>query len=182
MADYPPLETERLLLLPVALDDAPAIQSIFPQWEIVRYLNARVPWPYPEDGAESFMRGVLAEIEAGIHWCWTIRPKDDADRLIGLIDLRDEENENRGFWLDPAFRGRGLMGEASAAVTDYWFDVLGRPRLAMFKAAGNIGSRNISVRQGMRVVGTGERDFVEGRMATELWEITAEEWRARRHS
>ncbi len=116
MADYPPLETERLLLLPVALDDAPAIQSIFPQWEIVRYLNARVPWSYPEDGAESFMRGVLAEIEAGIHWCWTIRPKDDADRLIGLIDLRDEENENRGFWLDPAFRGRGLMGEASAAV------------------------------------------------------------------
>ncbi len=47
----------------------------------------------------------------------------------------------------------------------------GRPRLAMFKAAGNIGSRNISVRQGMRVVGTGERDFVEGRMAKFYEEI-----------
>jgi RimJ/RimL family protein N-acetyltransferase len=180
MTDYPPLETERLLLKPIEQADASAIQRVFPQWEIVRYLNARVPWPYPEDGAERFMRHVLAEIAAGIHWCWTIRPKAEPDRLIGIIDLRDEENENRGFWLDPAFRGRGLMGEASAAVTDYWFDVLGRGRLAMFKAAGNIASRNISVRQGMRLVDTGERDFVEGRMLTELWEITAEEWRARR--
>lgn len=180
MVDYPPLETERLLLKPLAQDDAPAIQRVFPQWEIVRYLNARVPWPYPDDGAEGFIRATLPEIEAGIHWCWTIRPKDEPERLIGIIDLREEENENRGFWLDPAFRGRGLMGEASAAVTDYWFDVLRRPRLAMYKAAGNIGSRNISVRQGMRLVGTGERDFVEGRMPTELWEITAEEWRARR--
>jgi [ribosomal protein S5]-alanine N-acetyltransferase len=179
MADYPPLETERLILLPLSMDDEPAIQRVFPQWEIVRHLNARVPWPYPDDGAEIFLRDLMPQIEAGTHWCWTIRPKAEPDQLIGLIELRDEERENRGFWLDPAFHGQGLMSEASAAVTDYWFDVLGRPVLAMSKAAENGASRAISVRQGMRMVGTFEKDYVSGRFLSEIWEITAEEWRAR---
>ena len=32
----------------------------------------------------------------------------------------------------------------------------------------------------MRVVATEERDYVSGRLLTEVWEITAEEWRARK--
>lgn len=39
----PRLHTPRLLLRPLQLEDAEAIQRIFPQWEIVRYLSARVP-------------------------------------------------------------------------------------------------------------------------------------------
>ena len=49
----PALCTERLLLRPLELADADAIQQLFPQWEVVRYLNALVPWPYPADGALS---------------------------------------------------------------------------------------------------------------------------------
>jgi [ribosomal protein S5]-alanine N-acetyltransferase len=32
----------------------------------------------------------------------------------------------------------------------------------------------------MRVVATVERDHVSGRLLAEIWEITAEEWRARK--
>jgi ribosomal-protein-alanine N-acetyltransferase len=31
----------------------------------------------------------------------------------------------------------------------------------------------------MRIVAREERDYVSGRLPTEIWEITAEEWRAR---
>jgi hypothetical protein len=31
----------------------------------------------------------------------------------------------------------------------------------------------------MRVVAVEERDYVSGRLLTELWEITAEEWNAK---
>jgi RimJ/RimL family protein N-acetyltransferase len=48
------------------------------------------------------------------------------------------------------------------------------------KALANEASRRISVNSGMRVIATLERDFVCGRLATEVWEITAEEWRSRR--
>lgn len=54
----PSLETRRLLLCPIALADAEQVQKIFPQWEIVRYLANRVPWPYPPDAAHNFYRDV----------------------------------------------------------------------------------------------------------------------------
>src|SRR5207253_6299536 len=45
METTPILYTERLILRPLELADAEAIQQQFPNWEVVRYLNARVPWP-----------------------------------------------------------------------------------------------------------------------------------------
>ena len=58
MSAVPALTTERLLLRPLELADAPQIQAIFPQWEIVKYLTTQVPWPYPEDGALTFMSAI----------------------------------------------------------------------------------------------------------------------------
>src|SRR5262245_26492515 len=182
----PRLETKRLLLLPLALDDSPAIQRVFPRWEIVRYLNPRVPWPYPPDGAETFLRDIaLPAIERGEEWLWSLRLKAAPDALIGLIHLlapKDSEMDNRGFWIDPAHQGKGLMTEAADAVTDLWFSALGFARLRTSKAVPNRGSSRITQKQGMRLVATTERDYVGGRFATEIWEITREEWNARRKS
>jgi [ribosomal protein S5]-alanine N-acetyltransferase len=177
----PELETPRLLLRPIDLSDAPQIQATFPQWEIVRYLNAKAPWPYPPDGAETFLRTMaLPAIERGDEWLWTIRRKADPEKLIGLISLTKTENENRGFWIAPEWQRQGLMSEACDAATDYWFEALKYPVLRVPKAIANEGSRRISERQGMRVVSTEERDYLSGRLPSELWEITAEEWRARK--
>jgi len=35
-----------------------------------------------------------------------------------------------------------------------------------------------SEKTGMRVIATLERDYVSGRQPAEIWEMTAEEWRA----
>ncbi len=176
----PPLGTPRLLLRPLGLSDAGQIQIVFPQWEIVRHLAARVPWPYPSDGALTFVRDAsLPAIARGEAWKWTLRLKSDPVRIIGGIDLQKSEDDNRGFWLDPAFHRQGLMTEAANAATAFWFDVLQFPILRTSKAAANIASRRISEKQGMRVVGVTERDYVSGRLPAEVWEITAEEWRKR---
>lgn len=182
MAPYPSLETARLILRPVEIADAPAIQRIFAQWEVIRYLNAAVPWPYPDDGAETFFRDVtFPAIERGECWAWSIFPQSDPGTLIGRIDLAINDDAQRGFWLDPDWQRQGLMSEASEVVTDYWFDVLEQPVLRIFKAIDNVASRRISLSQGMRCVGTIEKDYVGGRMLSDLWEITAEEWRARQN-
>ena len=58
----PTLETERLLLKPLQLEDAEQVQRIFPQWAIVQHLNARVPWPYRPDGVRRLLaRTAMAE-------------------------------------------------------------------------------------------------------------------------
>jgi len=177
----PPLETPRLLLRPLELADADQVQRLFPHWEIVKHLNARVPWPYPDDGAHVFFRDVeLPAMERGEHWTWTIRLREQPDQLIGSISLMKGEHENRGFWLGLPWHGQGLMTEASDAVTDFWFDVLRFPVLRVPKAIANTASRRISEKQSMRVVAVLERDYVCGRLPAEIWEVTAAEWRARR--
>jgi RimJ/RimL family protein N-acetyltransferase len=106
----------------------------------------------------------------------------DPNQLIGSISLMKGEHENRGFWLGLPWHGRGLMTEASDAVTDFWFNTLKYPVLRVPKAIANTASRRISEKQGMRVIATVERDYVSGRLPAEIWEISAEEWRARRGS
>lgn len=174
------LETQRLYLRPLQLADAEQVQKLFPHWEIVRHLLNRVPWPYPEDGAHNFYRDVaLPAIERGDAWHWTLRLKSAPEQIIGSIALTRGENDNRGFWLGVPWQGQGLMSEACDAVTEYWFCTLGFPLLRTGKAAANTASRRISEKQGMRLVATTEKDYVSGRLPTEIWEITAEEWRAR---
>lgn len=177
----PELHTARLVLRPLALEDAAQVQVLFPEWQIVKYLAAGVPWPYPEDGALVHYRDVvLPAVERGESWVWTLRLKTDANRIIGSIALSINEDKNRGFWMSLPWQGRGLMSEASDAVTDFWFDTLGFPVLRVPKAVINTRSRRISQKSGMRVVRTEMRDYVSGRYLSEVWEITAEEWRARR--
>jgi hypothetical protein len=57
--------------------------------------------------------------------------------LIGGISLLAKPDDNRAFWLDPAWQGQRLMSEASAGVADFWFERLGRPVLRVQKAAAN---------------------------------------------
>lgn len=169
------------MLQPLALEDADAVQALFPQWEIVRYLNGIVPWPYPSDGALTFFRDIaLPAVARGDEWIWTIRLKSEPGRIIGSIGLKRSEEENRGFWLGPQWQGQGLMTEAADAVTDFWFDTLQFPVLRVPKAAVNIASRRISEKQGMRVIAVVERNYVSGVGQAEIWEITAGEWRVRR--
>ncbi|MNU04755.1 hypothetical protein D3C72_2493010 [compost metagenome] len=57
--------------------------------------------------------------------------------------------------------------------------MLGKPLLRAPKAVANTASSRISAGSGMRLVGTEERGYVSGRLPSEIWEITREEWLAR---
>lgn len=169
--------TARLVLHPLALEDAGQIQAIFPQWEIVRFLDARVPWPYPAGGARHFIEQIeLPAMARGEAWSWTLRLKTHPGEVIGNLELRQGEQDNRGFWLSPAWRGRGLMTEACVWANDFWFETLRFPLLRVLKAVENTASRRISERMGMRLTGTREKDYVSGRLTAEMWEMTAAEW------
>jgi ribosomal-protein-alanine N-acetyltransferase len=181
------LETERLWLRPLELADAEQVQPLFARWEVVRFLNDKVPWPFPEDGVRTYYNEVaLPAMERGEEWHWTLRLKTEPERVIGSIGLmrgkmlcgEDVGPLNRGFWLAPEWEGQGLMTEAVIAANDFWFDELGFAVLRTAKAVENAGSRRISEKMAMRVVGTGVSGYVSGRFPSETWEITAEEWKA----
>jgi len=179
MPPTPVLETPRLVLRPVRSKDAPVIQRRFPRWEIVRWLNARVPWPYPPDGAASYVAACLAEMARGEKSHWAIVPKSGPADLIGMIDLWPDDGatrDQRGFWLDPDFQGQGLMTEAAGRVTQYAFEDLGWPHLWLTNAQDNHPSRRLKERQGARLVDLLIGDHVGGRGTKMIWQLRREDW------
>ena len=178
----PALETQRLVLHPLTLDDAPSIQRRFPRWDVVRHLSPRVPWPYPADGAVRFIELCLVEMARGEKHHWSIRLKDGPDELIGCINLWPDDGKSRdmrGFWLDPEFQGRGLMTEAANRVTDYAFGDLNWPHLWVSNAEPNRASARIKEKQGARLVGFEPFRSVEGEGRRMVWLIEREAWLAR---
>ncbi len=171
-------QTKRLMLRPLELADASAIQRLFPHWQIVRYLLNRVPWPYPADGALTYCRDIaLPQMERGEAWHWTLRLLSEPTQMIGFLGLIRGEHDNRGFWMGIPWQGKGYMIEACEWANDYWFETLGFPVLRVAKAAENSASRRISENHGMRRIGSGMRNYVSGTLPSDEWEITAEEWR-----
>ncbi|MDP9051340.1 MAG: GNAT family N-acetyltransferase [Acidobacteriota bacterium] len=178
----PTLKTRRLILRPLELADAEQTQRIFPHWEVVRFLANRFPWPYPADGALTYYRDIaLPAVARGEEWHWTLRLKADPDQHIGCVALIQGESGNRGFWLGERWHRQGLMSEAVDAIDDFWFTTLGFAEMRVTKATANTGSRRISEKNGMRLVATHEGDYISGRLPTEVWAITAEEWRRRKN-
>ena len=177
----PVLETERLILRPLAERDTPAIQRIFPQWEVVKHLYALVPWPYPEDGATTNMAQCLQDRAKGLKFYWAITLKG-SDELRGRIDLwafDPERRDSRGFWLDPLLHRQGLMTEAANAVTDYAFRTLGYPYLYLTNSTANRASARVKEKQGAIPAYVEPRAFVAGPGEVQVWLLTREAWLAR---
>lgn len=180
MTAAPELHTERLLLKPLSPDDAAQIQRVFPRWEIVRYLVATIPWPYPAGAAHDYVNNVALPAAAeGRGWFWTLRRRETPETLIGVICLLDEPDNNRGFWLAPEEQRQGLMSEACRAVNDFWFNVLDRDVLRVAKARANTASRRLSEKSGMRLINVQKKQYVCGELDSEVWEMTRDEWRMR---
>ena len=182
MPPTPVLKTQRLILRPVRTKDAPVIQRRFPNWEIVRYLNANIPWPYPPDGAASHIEACLGEMERGEKAHWAIIPRSGPADLIGRIDLWPDDgvsHDQRGFWLDPEYQRQGLMTEAAERVTAYAFLELGWPHLWLSNAQDNHASRRIKEKQGARLVDLMIGRHVGGTGPVMVWQLLREDWLAR---
>ena len=170
----PTFETERLTLRALTLDDAPEIQKQFERIEVTRYLNTTVPWPYPSNGAKSFLtNALLPSVAKGHERSWAILLEG---QLIGAISIRNRGEENRGFWLTPEFWGMGFMREACDRINDYILDELRWPHLVTGNAAENVASGRLKKSQAFEKVSVFPKEFVGGMFDYEQWKITRGAW------
>ncbi len=96
------LRTARLMLRPVAAEDASAIIAGVGQLAVSRFLSV-VPHPYGQQDFAQF----LAMACSGFHWTIT-----DPHGFAGAISL----DPGFGFWIAPDRQGRGYATEAARAV------------------------------------------------------------------
>ncbi|MEU3526432.1 GNAT family N-acetyltransferase [Streptomyces sp. NPDC038707] len=88
---------------------------------------------------------------------WAIAPADD-DAPVGLIGLSDLDLPGGSgefvYWLLPAGRGRGVMVDATLAVSRWAFGALGLHRLRITHSVANAASCRVATRAGFALEGT----------------------------
>jgi len=187
MPEVPTLETERLLLTKYGSyeTDVHDVQRNINDPKIANFIT--IPWPYPEDGAESFMKIQQEKMADGTAMAWGIRLKSKPEECVGCIDYRINDPETntwgRGFWLASKHHGNGLMSEVVEATMSYMFEEVGIAKLEVENAFDNTESHRIKKKFGFRQVG--EKGLVHpfrgsDPIPCEKWEITREEWLALR--
>ena len=181
--ETPVIQTQRLILRPLALSDATAIQRHFNNWNVIKTLGAVVPWPYPADGAETFIKRELAKIAAGEEiYPWVLVLRSGDGEAIGTINFRartEGRKGNRGFWLAEPYWKKGLMTEAVAAVNDFAFLTLGLESFVVCNVASNVASRRVKQKTGAEFLGYIEFPHHNGESKTEQWKVTRESWLGR---
>ncbi len=128
--------TERLLLRPGWIEDAPALARAIGDARIVRNLS-RVPWPYGLADAEQFLGLPPNPLRPTFLICLrgTAEP-------IGGIGISDDMPQ-LGYWLSPDHWGRGYATEAGRAVVALADASLRLPHLAAAHAVDNPASGRV---------------------------------------
>lgn len=174
------IDTPRLRIRPVRMSDAPAIQTHISQWDVAKYLTHRIPWPYPADGAVTFLRNVaLPGWKRKQLYTFAITSRNRRD-FIGVISITTDETcrDQRGFWFAKEHWGKGYATEAAEAVTDWAFLELGLPRIVTSNALVNAASHQIKAHGPWELVGVKDDNYVSGTHPTAIWSVTREAWLA----
>lgn len=143
--------TERLLLRPGWIEDAPAVHQAIADEAIVCNL-AHAPWPYTLLDAEAYLTRERPVHEAS---SLIFLRTSDAPQLIGGIGVgRTPAGElELGYWIGKPYWGRGYATEAGRAVLDYARDSLRLPRLTAGHFLDNPTSGRVLSKLGFRPLG-----------------------------
>ena len=167
------LETDRLILRQFTEGDFDALAALYGDPEVTRFIGTGEPKPADEvrryldcariDAERSWSPELLERlpqlaraIKRDAHFSlWATIYKPD-NRLIGRCgllawDLDGAKEVEVGYILARGYWGRGLATEAARASRDYGFDRLGFDRLISVIQPGNLASRNVTHKNGMKL-------------------------------
>ena len=142
------LRTERLVLRPLRESDAPdvvagASDPVTQQW-------LPLPRPYTADHARAFITRLAPGLHAVGHG--VVRAIEHNGAFAGVIDLKRTDWVARvteiGYWAMPAFRGRGVMTEATTALSHWALHQGGFERVELRIAPGNVASNRVAIKSG----------------------------------
>ncbi len=154
MIRQPTLQTQRLILRPFILSDAPQVQQLAGAREIAD-MTVSLPHPYKDGMAEKWIKthslGLREESEVIFA---TIISKIDI--LCGAVGLRIEQENYRaeiGYWIGKPYWGKGYCTEAAREVVRYAFAELGLNRVHSNHFSRNPASGKVMQKIGMTYEG-----------------------------
>lgn len=143
------IQTERLILRPFTLTDAPQVKALAGDPKIYE-TTLCVPYPYEDGIAESWIATHQRCFYEGLGVVYAICLSQGA--LVGAVSLSREGLFNRaelGYWIGAAFWNRGYCTEAAKAAVDYGFKVLTYHKISARHFIGNRSSGRVLQKIGM---------------------------------
>ncbi len=148
-----PLETPRLVIRPLVLDDAYALHELFSDRSAMRFLTVEVPQTLAESRAWVQSKIDLHERDDGMS-LWAV-----IDRVTGSVlgdaglqweEIGGEREVDLGCRIIPRYWGRGYATEAGEACLRVAFEQLALPRVTAMTAVGNVPAQRVLEKIGMR--------------------------------
>jgi RimJ/RimL family protein N-acetyltransferase len=143
--------TERLLLRPGWIEDAPALHASIAEEAIVRNL-ATAPWPYRMADAEAYLSAPRRAHDVSL---LVFRRTEGAPELIGTVGLgrRPDGPIELGYWIARRWWNRGYATEAARAVVEIARESLRLPSLRAGHFLDNPASGRVLEKLGFRPTG-----------------------------
>ena len=138
---FPVLETDRLILRALNLEDAKAIFGLRTNKEVNEFIDRKTPNNLSEARAFIDKIAKLEENNKGVFWVIASNSTNELMGTIGLRNFEDEENYAEiGYEISPDYQERGYMSEAFEAVINYGFQNLEIETIEAFTHKNNIAS------------------------------------------
>ena len=160
------IETDRLRLRPLTLDDVDLLVGLDRDPEVMRFINGGKPSPRAE--VEKIVRASL-----GHRWVATDRSTDDFVGWFALFPTGDGDYE-LGYRLRRKMWGKGLATEGAQALVAAAFERLNARRVWAQTMTVNAASRRVMKKCGLRYVRTFHLDWPEPIEGTELGDVEYE--------
>ncbi len=126
VTDFPTIQTERLLLNKITMDDVPALFAIRADAAVMKYINR--PLAQSHEDVKKMITDSDDLFDKHEGFSWAIRLKD-VPTLIGNIGFWRMDKPNYrteiGYLLSTTQQSKGIMSEALQAVLAYGFATLG---------------------------------------------------------
>lgn len=164
LKDLPTLETERLILRKMVLNDAEAVFAYASNSEVSRYTL----WETHRsiEDSRAFLEFATQKYENGGEPDWGIVYRGNGC-LVGACGLVNWEAEHAraevGFVLSREYWGRGLISEAVRAILRFGFERMNLNRIEARCIAENAASARVMEKAGMVYEGTlRQREYIKG--------------------
>ena len=146
------LETARLLLRPLTLDDLDALAALYADSDIRRYFpDGTQTYEQTKEEIEWIIDVYYGKYGYGL-WATIYKETGAFIGRCGLIPWKSDDGKldiEVAYLLDKPYWGRGLATEAALAIRDYGFEQLGLPRLICMMYPDNVASVRIAEKMGM---------------------------------
>ena len=156
MSKQPSLITERLILRPFTLADAPRVQQLAGDPAIAA-TTLTIPHPYENGVAETWIATHQAEFDQqiGVTFAITLKDTGELAGAISLLDIRtDFQRAELGYWVGKPYWGCGYAPEAATPIIEYGFKQCQLQRIFAHHFADNPASGRVMEKAGMRYEGT----------------------------